>query len=55
MKYAIKFLLDQLAGEEIETRQKIQLLGLVGGYAWMLKEFVTAQQTLTPAIALLEN
>jgi tetratricopeptide (TPR) repeat protein len=54
MKHAMTFLLDKLDGEEIETRERIQFLGLVGGYARMLKDFATAQQILTSAIELSE-
>jgi tetratricopeptide (TPR) repeat protein len=54
VKHAIAFLLGQLSKEEIESRQRIQLLGLVGVYARMLKDFATAQQALTSAIELSE-
>jgi tetratricopeptide (TPR) repeat protein len=54
MNHAITFLLDRLDEEEIETRHRIQILGLIGGYARMLKDFTTAQKTLTSALELSE-
>lgn len=55
MRQALTFLQSQLNEDEIETRHRIQLLGLLGGYARMLKDFLAEEQALTSAIELSES
>jgi tetratricopeptide (TPR) repeat protein len=54
MRQALTFLQSQLKSDAIETKCQIQLLGLIGGYARMLKDFAVGQQSLTLAVELSE-
>jgi tetratricopeptide (TPR) repeat protein len=55
MQQALIFLQSQLRDNEIEAKQQIQLLGLIGSYARILQDFVVAQQALMLAIELSEQ
>ena len=50
MKAAIAFLQDQL--DQTEATEKLTILGLIGSYSRILKEFETARGALNTAIAL---
>ncbi|GET44208.1 tetratricopeptide repeat protein [Microseira wollei] len=54
MRQALTFLQSQLNERGIETKRQIQLLGLIGGYARMLKDFATARMALSSAVDLSE-
>lgn len=54
MQQALKFLQSQLKDNAIEIKSQIQLLGLIGVYSRILKDFAVAQQALTSAVELSE-
>ncbi|MCX5964881.1 MAG: tetratricopeptide repeat protein [Cyanobacteria bacterium] len=54
MRQALTFLQSQLDDDTIDLKYRIQLLGLIGGYARILKDFSIAQQALDSAIDLSE-
>jgi tetratricopeptide (TPR) repeat protein len=54
MRRGLTFLQSQLGDDTIDPKQRIHLLGLIGTYARMLKEFVIAREALISAVKLSE-
>lgn len=52
MRQAVALAQARVANDSHDQRERIRLLGLIGVYARMLRDFATAQTALTDAVAL---
>jgi len=55
MMSAMRYLVRKLEREDLETRERIKHLGLIGSYARILHEFAIAEAAITEAIKLCDT